>query len=187
MAKIAQLHNGVQIHFPDETPDDEMDRVVQHHVSQVDPNIINSFMKSVNSHAKSVLQVQSDMQKVNSEETSKKQNQEHKDAELAANDERRHDETMQGRMAQTQIIDNVGQKLGDGFAGLFPLLSKLSDNTANSSELIKAVHQLSVTVVEVARTIISVLEAPKEIYSDEKGKPKGVRTITSNRRLENGK
>lgn len=33
MAKIAQLHNGTQIHFPDDTSEEDMDAAVHHHMA----------------------------------------------------------------------------------------------------------------------------------------------------------
>lgn len=38
MAKIAQLHNGTQIHFPDDMPDHEMDATVQKHLGVISPD-----------------------------------------------------------------------------------------------------------------------------------------------------
>ncbi len=37
MAKIAALHNGTQIHFPDTTPDSEMDTAVNRHLNIKQP------------------------------------------------------------------------------------------------------------------------------------------------------
>lgn len=37
MAKIAELHNGTQIHFPDDMPDHEMDAAVHRHLGVKQP------------------------------------------------------------------------------------------------------------------------------------------------------
>lgn len=45
MTKIAQLHNGTQIHFPDEMPDHEMDAAVQRHLGVGQPPNPNTMMQ----------------------------------------------------------------------------------------------------------------------------------------------
>lgn len=174
MTKIAQLHNGVQIHFPDETPDAEMDKAVQRHLGGTDPAAISAFMKAVNSHTKTVMDVQTGVNKIQQDEQRKLYTQEQKEAVTAHTEERHHSEEMQGRMHHVQATEGVGEKVGASVQQLREPLDILAVNSEKVPELVMALNNLSATMLEVGKAVIAALYVSKELSFDENGKPKGL-------------
>lgn len=186
MVKIATLHNGVQIHFPDETPDVDMDKVVQNHlgIGEPRPDMMGVLLDAMSKHTAAMAAAKP------KDDAALKALLNAVSAHVAAlgspqriaitPDEsvnEKHHELMQMSAAHLQAANSAMQEQARGSGAIKESLEKIVENTGHAEQLIVAVNQLSTIIIEVGKSIISALQAPKEIYSDDKGKPKGVRTV----------
>lgn len=163
MTKIAQLHNGAQIHFPDETPDENMDAVVRHHLSmgQSDPKALASFTQAMKMHVDHIKKTESEAER-----------------EKQALEDTHHKTNIIAHAAHVEATKGVADAMSKGLQDLLGPVSGLADAIeGNTPELIVAVNKLSDTIVQVGKAVVDALHAPKEIYSGPDGKPKGTRTL----------
>lgn len=176
MAKIAQLHNGTQIHFPDEMPDHEMDAAVQRHLgvgappaepAAPDMDLMGAIMQAVASHS-SLSQTAKGAQ----------------DKAMQDQHTLNHKTHIITSAAKVDATNGLATATTAGFQEIMGPLGALADNSEHVKDLIVAVNSLSGTIVEVGKAIIAAIHTPREsvIQRDENDVPKSVtnrRAVTS--------
>lgn len=163
MTKIAQLHNGIEIHFPDETSDQEMDEAVKRHMHTTDPVIVSSFLKAVNSHAKTTAEIHAGVAKTHEEEKRKTSENELRGAQEVDLRSRHHDENMQGIMAHIQAAGRIGDHLEE----LSKMTPHFEEIGAAVDALNKSTSELSTIIIECTHAVVKALLASKDVvYGD---------------------
>lgn len=167
MPKIAELHNGTQIHFPDHVGDEEMDQTVQRHLGVTPPNpdMLQAILQAIGAHAGAVT--------ANKADNSMQMHSDNMQAQQAM-----HAERMQAAGEHTKAIGAVGQTVGNGFEAMMHPLAELAQNSAQIPALVQAINGLASTITEVGKAIIASMDAPKEteIHPGADGKPRISRT-----------
>lgn len=166
MAKIAQLHNGTEIHFPDDTPDQHMDTAVAQHLGvPADPsNIVPTLMAAFSQHLQ---QQQGDKQAQVSQLVSAV----HDNRAIADSKMQQAD---QHTGAKVDAVNGVAQAMITGLQPL-ELLHNIAQGSQAIPEIVKAINNLSQTIIQATKLYVSIISAPKEFYHHPDGKPKGVR------------
>lgn len=158
MTKVAQLHDGTEIHFSDETSDHDMDAAVRRHLgvapSPQSDGLIKALMSAVSTHLAAQDNNQSHTSAV-SVEDKERANQQHSTVV---------DTMRQGHLMARADNDHLAKSIG-------PLLVKLG---VNSEILIKVLQGLTTVIAEIGKAHVEAIAAPKEIIRDEKGEAKGV-------------
>ena len=168
--KVAILHTGEQLHFPDETPDEVMDMTVKRHLGIPEgpsdtEQLLRGFLMAVDHYVSDQRATAQDMALHSRDMT----------GVALMQSARHHDDHMR---AIQEIKGSLGDT-ADGLVGfLAPALEKLGSDMEHLPEIVKAVNNLSKTILEVGRAYLAVAGAPREIYNED-GKPKGVRVIGS--------
>lgn len=187
MAKIAVLKDGTQIHFPDDAPDEHMDQTVLRHmgVDQPRPDMMNALLQTLNAHTAAMVKekeapkpdvLQQLLQAIHSHVQALST---HAAAVVPDTTEANFIAHQQGEQHLGALREHTAAT-GNGFNGVIQSLAQLAENSNHITDLITAISQLSMTVLEVGQAVIAALQLPKEIYNDEKGVPKGI--ITKNNR-----
>lgn len=167
MAKIAELHNGTQIHFPDSMPDSEMDAAVQRHLGLMDPDITATFVKALTAHAKAAGDVKSAARSAID-----------KDAADRTTEDRNHKVNVIASAAHVEATRGVSTAMQEGLNMLAGPLAALADASEQDlPRLVGAIEHLATAVVETGKAIITAMMLPKEIEADAKGKPRAVRVV----------
>lgn len=164
MPITAQLHNGVEMHFPDGTPDHEIDGAVQRHLATPDtssmlPALISGFAQHLQQQkGERDAQVSQQVGMVNENRT------------IAGAQMRQADEHAQLKLG---VMQGVAKGL---FTSLQPL-AEVAQNSQALPEVVRAINNLSQTIMEAMKAYISIASAPKELYHGGDGKPKGLRPV----------
>lgn len=185
MAKIATLHNGVQIHFPDETPDAEMDKAVQNHlgIGEPRPDMMGVLLEAISKHTAALAAAKKEPK----DDTAQKALLNAISAHVTAlgdpqrisilpeeGVDHRHGENIQMMASHLQGLHDSANASREGFSALLPVLKDIAKNTQHAEELVISVRQLATVVLEVGKIISNLLRAPKEFSFDSAGKPKGI-------------
>lgn len=145
--KIAQLHDGTEIHFRDDTPEEEMDAAVNHHIA---------FSKAIKTERQ-------------------KENEKQRQHDLAAN-ELNHKTHVITAAANVEATKNLTKATEEGLNSLAGPLAAVADAMESKTpELIMAINKLSDTILEVGSAVVRAMMAEKVIQRDENNAPVSIR------------
>lgn len=153
-------------------PDAEMDSAVQRHLGVAPPgnmspeadSIISSLMQAVGQHVAAQQQARAGASS-NTNDLA---------AATLMQKGQHHVENQQAMQGLAQII---GQSVAELAHVLGPALQELIANTSHTKEVVLSINNLSATILEIGKALITLSRTPKEIYHGDDGKPKGVRPV----------
>lgn len=173
MPKIAELHDGTQIHFPDTTPDQHMDSAVQRHLgiqpptAPGSPEMVQALLSTFAQHLTNQKQA-GDAQALQGQNVAQGQMQQAQDLHMAS--------LQQADAHHSALLDALGQIVSPVIEALH-VLAQNGQALQALPDIIRAINNLAQTVATVGKAYISVASAPKELYHHADGKPKGLRSV----------
>lgn len=176
--KAAQLPNGQQILFPDETPDEEMDASVQRYLGAGGVTPVQEGAPSAAGPGNSAMQM---IMAVMQQMDMKEQQRAAMDQELDAKEAAREEQENQMRQAEYQLQSELGNSLvqamtatGDVLREIADPLGFLAQNSQQLGDVIAAVNNLSSTIADVGKMIVTVISTPRDIIEDSNGEPRRI-------------
>lgn len=185
--KIARLHNGIEIHFPDDMPDQQMDMEVQKYLTGGGAAPGPDTMAVAGTPSPAGVQpppagdgqllpammaaMQGFMQTQEQEKTQRSQ----KELE---------DRTVreQGSAQKLQAMEGMAHSIADAVGQLIDNVSEplayMAKNSGQAREIVKAINNLSESIVESAKMITNVMMMPVDLNHARDGTPTGMSRIS---------